>query len=260
VETTSIAIIFLQQLDYFKYMSEIKLAIGFLQENMEGGYFGSTQATILALKAIAENMLLVNSNKRNETQFNVTVNGQQKVMNVVKDKEEESKTTFKVRASSEDNINVEVDSLDDLQNGEKHVFNVTYKYRSTELENVPDSPLDLKVVKKRKKNVDRYSFNIKNTLEEEQGMVILILHKPSYSKLNLDDLEMLRTTGTVDFYELKNNNSEIIFYWKGIAANDSIRFNFSLLDEFRMKNADPVAVQAYLYYDKEGSVVYESLN
>ena len=56
VETTSLALLAMMKVDESKYAGEIKKGLDFLMGAMNGGYFGSTQATILAMKAIVEFM------------------------------------------------------------------------------------------------------------------------------------------------------------------------------------------------------------
>jgi aminopeptidase N len=56
IETSSLALLSMLRIDSVKYSSQIKKTVEFLISSMNGGYFGSTQATILALKALVEVM------------------------------------------------------------------------------------------------------------------------------------------------------------------------------------------------------------
>ena len=56
IETTSLAILGMLKVDDTKWGENIKKGIDYLMTAMNGGYFGSTQATILAMKALVEYM------------------------------------------------------------------------------------------------------------------------------------------------------------------------------------------------------------
>jgi hypothetical protein len=72
VETTSLALLSMLRIDYTQWTSQIKRGIDYLMGEMNGGYFGSTQATILAMKAFVEFMKISNSSS-NDLQFKVKV-------------------------------------------------------------------------------------------------------------------------------------------------------------------------------------------
>ena len=56
IETTSLAILSMLRVDSLKWENQIKQGVDFIMSKMKGGYFGSTQATILAMKALVEFM------------------------------------------------------------------------------------------------------------------------------------------------------------------------------------------------------------
>jgi hypothetical protein len=47
-------------------------------------------------------------------------------------------------------------------------------------------------------------------------MTIFEFYKPSCADFNLSDLENLKLTNQIDFFELLENNNKIVFYWRGI--------------------------------------------
>lgn len=73
VETTSLAVLSMLRVDPDQWSGEIKNAIDFLMHKMNGGYFGSTQATILAMKAFVE-FMAVNGSQSGEAEFEVSLN------------------------------------------------------------------------------------------------------------------------------------------------------------------------------------------
>ena len=228
VETTAAALILLQKTDFTRYSSQIAKGIEFLQQNMQDGYFGSTQTTVLALKALSENSKNVNDSKRDQMHFDVDVAGNNQKFTVHKDQDD----SVEFALGSESPIEVEIESRDDMQEGEKHVFSVKYSFRLPNLIDSQNSPLSLEASKLRGNSLLKLNVRVENTGAEEQGMVIVVVHKPSYSKVNLNDLELMRTTGVVDFYELRHQNSEMVFYWRGMEKGGSVGFELDLLDKF----------------------------
>jgi hypothetical protein len=81
VETTSLALLSMMRIDFSKYTTQIKKGIGYLMGQMNRGYFGSTQATILAMRTLIEYMTISNSSC-GEKQFDVSLNGDKKILQV----------------------------------------------------------------------------------------------------------------------------------------------------------------------------------
>lgn len=81
VETSSLALLSMLRVDSSKWTGQIQKTVGFLIASMNGGYFGSTQATILAMKALVEFMNI--SNQSDKVQFfDVSVNSNKYLMSV----------------------------------------------------------------------------------------------------------------------------------------------------------------------------------
>lgn len=95
IETTAIALILIQSVDFIGYSAQISKSIEFLQKNMQGGYFGSTQSTVLALKALAENSRNINASKRDRALFEASVGNLTKAI-VVDSVSKEPVTEFEV--------------------------------------------------------------------------------------------------------------------------------------------------------------------
>jgi len=60
-----------------------------------------------------------------------------------------------------------------------------------------------------------------NTLKSV-GMTIAILRIPSCLQINFNYLDRLVQTKAVAYYEAKNANSEVVLYWRGMAAGGSL--------------------------------------
>jgi hypothetical protein len=79
IETSSLVLLSMLRVDSVKYSSQIKKTVAFLISSMNGGYFGSTQATILALKALVE---VMQKSKQSEgvKQFEISWNSNKHLM------------------------------------------------------------------------------------------------------------------------------------------------------------------------------------
>ena len=81
IETSSLALLAMLRIDNIRWSNSIKKTVDFLISSMNGGYFGSTQATILAMKALVEYMNL-NKNSGQIELFEVIVNMNKHLMKV----------------------------------------------------------------------------------------------------------------------------------------------------------------------------------
>ena len=259
VETTSLAVLFLLKAGNIRYATAIKLAVEFLQTQIQDGSFGSTQATVLALKALTEYSKNANNIKQATIRFNVLVNGASYPLTVDFENEDAPNNLTIDIPDFQSNIEIEIKNIDPVEEDEKHIFALTHVYNSAKLWNTPNSPLKLSASRTRAQNQDLYRVNIQNTENQEQGMLIATLHLPSYSKLNLNNLEVMRKTGQIAYYEIHANGAKLVLYWRGIGANDTISVDFTLLDDFVFVNSDSAALEAYLYYDKDGSFVHQMI-
>ena len=137
----------------------------------------------------------------------------------------------------------------------KHNFGFSYSYQVKSVEPNPESCLDLSVNKVFSEPNYKLKIAITNTDKEEKGMLICIVSVPTGCKVNLNDLESLKLSNIVDYYELRRDNSEIVFYWRGVKGEGKRELNLNLLNEFQTLNRFPLFVSSYLYYDKDGSFV-----
>ena len=260
VETTSLSLMLFIKFGS-KYSKEIQGCVNFLSKNSTGGYFHSSQGTVLALKALTE-YIKVNTNSSDDLSINVKVNKHLKKL--------ETKNSDKEKVIEELTYNIDENYLDDNKNINFYVKNnlevkkgkikieFNYEYETSSPKNSLNSPLNFKVNKIENDNTINYNVILENKEKKVQGMVIAILKKDSDCLLNLNDLENLRITKKIDFFEMRNNNSEIIFYWRGMGVNEIKDINISLTKNFEIENKMKLYHSAYLYYGKEETIVYSS--
>jgi hypothetical protein len=253
VETTAIALIFLQRLDFVKYLKVVNKGVIFLQQNMQTGFFCSTQGTVLSLKALTLNAKLVKNSRNVDREFTFAIGDERRKYQVKSGQEPKA---LRLQVKSNPVPRARVATTENLQEGEKHIFSVEYRFRARNFKNATNSPLRLGFKRDAFQDTEKYVFSIRNNSEKEQGMVVLILHKPSYIKVNLDDLETLRNSGKIAYYETMNSGSELVFYWRGIDQKGVIDLKLTMVKGFDTTRTDPVVASAYLYYDKQGSFVH----
>ena len=119
----------------------------------------------------------------------------------------------------------------------------------------PESPLALTASQTVAEWMSKCTIAIANKDDEQKGMLLCVIGLQTGLKVNLNDLEGLRRNQLVDFYELRKDNSEVVLYWRGMAAKSKRQVELTFLREFRVKNAMPIMISTYLYYDKSGSLV-----
>ena len=163
--------------------------------------------------------------------FDVSVADQSKVLQI--DSKNPDQDTVSFLLAGAPRLPVSVSSQSPLKKSKKHVFAVDYPFRLPTLSESSRSPISLSASQTRSGSLTKFKVKITNRTDQDQGMAMAVLHRPSYSKVNLNDLETLRTSGQVVFYELHNENSEMVFYWRGLKARGHAGFEFSLLDDFK---------------------------
>ena len=260
VETTAMAILFLLESDSSNYMEIIEKAVDYLMKNMNFGYFFSTQATVVALKALVKYSEFMTSVKTGTKNFEVNIESVVKDYEVeVSDdtnKEYPSITFEEFKDTTLTNINVSISPKFTLEEKSKYMFSLDYSYSTTSPISVQDSVLSVELTSNLLSNAESFNLKVGNKSSEKQGMVNLIFYKPSNLKVNLNDLETLRKSNKIDYYELLTDNSEIVFYWRGIGPNETYEIDLTLAQEFEISQRFTAKASAYLYYDKDGSVVF----
>jgi hypothetical protein len=260
VEATAIAILFLLKNDSGQYMEQVEKAVDYLMKNMSFGYFFSTQATVLALKALvtySEYMAVSNAGLKS---FDVAIEGITKTyeVDISEDPDQEyDPIVFEdFKDTDKTSLSYNITPNFTLDENSKYVFSIDYEYETDNPLSVANSSLKVEMSSNSLSNAESFSLKVTNQTANELGMVNMIFYKPSNLKVNLNDLETLRKLKKIDYYELLKDNSEIVFYWRGIGANASYEVDITLSKEFELSSGFGAKVGAYLYYDKDGSIVF----
>jgi len=247
VETTALAA--LAWLKRPAFAEQANRAVKWIMGSRQGcGGFGSTQATILALKALVEHSkahrhpsaagtLIV---KRDDMTIGEHAFGAQRQETIV------------------------IDGLEaDLQPGEnKLTVNLTgdnqmpyaleVSFRTRRPASDENCPLRLrtKLAKTEVKAGETVGLTaeLSNTSDEGQPMTIAILGLPAGLEARPDQLEELKTAGTIDYYETRAR--EVICYWRSLAPKKKVAIKLDLVAAVPGAYTGP-ASQTYLYYTAE---------
>jgi hypothetical protein len=226
-----------------------------------GGYggFGSTQSTILALKAL---IAFSAANKKTAEAGELTLYADDKVI---------ARLAFP--AGAEDAITLSVKNADTiLKPGKnnlrieitgKSVFPYTaaWSYRTLKPASAANVPvrLDAKLDRDNVKEGDtvRLTATVENVSGKGQGMAVAILGLPAGLTIpedmkQLKDLARLRNDGTergtIDFFEIRGR--ELVLYWRDMAPGKKIDVGIDLIARVPGEYRGP-ASRAYLYYNAD---------
>ena len=249
IETTSLVALAIMK-SQNPNVASLTSAIKFLVDSRSGyGMFGSTQSTILALKALTQ--YAVFSKKTDEAGtvevlVNNVVVGSKKY-----EKGEKGSITIdgleKYIADGKQKVQVRFTGC---KNALPYAMNVSY---STTL---PESSKQCVVSLKTKLNAKsvkvgetlRLSATLKNTTNEGQPMTMAIIGIPAGFSAQPWQLKELQEKGIVDFYEVIGSN--IACYYRDLAPGEEKVINLDLKAELPGEYDAP-ASSAYLYYTNE---------
>lgn len=228
----------------------ITTAAKFLVANRSGyGMFGSTQSTILALKALTK---YAEFSKRTDESGTIQVY----VNNELVGEKDFAKG---------EKGNIELSGLEQFVKDGKQKVEVRFKGNKTALPysftasyntTLPESSKECVVhlqTKLSAKQVNvgetlRLTAILKNTTTQGQPMTMAIIGIPAGFSAQPWQLKELQEKGIVDFYEISGNN--IACYYRDMAPGEEQKINLDLKAEIPGEYSAP-ASSAYLYYTNE---------
>jgi uncharacterized protein YfaS (alpha-2-macroglobulin family) len=260
IETTGMAVLgWLKANETGTYRENVDSACKWIGTKRSGyGGYGSTQSTILALKAL---IAYARSNKR------PAENGTIKVLaNGVEVGKKEFTTeqagpivveiadAEKVFKDGKVDIAVETDAK------QTYPCTVSWECRSRKPDSSAACPVNLttKLNKSEAAEGDTVQLAVKvaNGKEKQNGMVTAIVGIPAGLKVPEDMKQLKKLTEkpddgkrpTVSYWEKRGR--ELVFYWHGLNENQAVEFGIDLIAEIPGEYAGP-ASRAYLYYGAE---------
>ena len=247
METTALAALAWMKLPEFA--DEANRAVEWIVDNRQGsGGFGSTQATVLALKALGKH---AEANRRSDGGGKLTVKLETVLLG------ELPFAAGRHRTLVMDGLEGKLTSGDNRiliglggGNGLPYTLNVTYY--STQPSDHQDCPVRL-VTKLAKPAVAqgesvRFVANVTNATDEEQPMTVAVLGLPAGLEVRLEQLGELKSSRIIDHYETRPR--EVVCYWRALAPRKKVELNLDLVAAVPGKYTGP-ASRVYLYYTSD---------
>jgi len=254
IETTAIALLGWLRANEPSYATTIKDATKWISQQ-RGGYggFGSTQSTIMALKAL----ILYAKKSAHPTEsgeLKLFVGGKEiaarkfteKDVEVIGIDVENAETIFKAGEATD------VEIMTDAK--QSYPFALSYSY--TTLTPVSAEKCAVKISAKLSKSEANEGdtvplhVNFENKQKQGQGMAVAIIGIPAGMKVPTDmkQLTDLREKGQIAYFETRDR--ELILYWRQLAPEQKIALTVDLVCDVPGTYRGP-ASRGYLYYDAD---------
>jgi alpha-2-macroglobulin-like protein len=246
VETTALAALAWLKSPEFAVQAE-KAVKWIIAHREGGGGFGSTQATILGLKALVEH---AKANRRTANAGTLSI-------------ERGGRTLGQHSFSAGMRETIAIDGLEaaltagdnrltiNLTGDNKMPYMLNVSYRTLKPESSDACPVRLVTrlasAKVKAGETVALSAELTNTADA-QPMTMAILGLPAGLEPRPDQLEELKKGGTVDYYETRPR--EVICYWRGLAPKRHVSLKLDLTAAVPGRYTGP-ASRAYLYYTPE---------
>jgi uncharacterized protein YfaS (alpha-2-macroglobulin family) len=249
IETTSLIALAMMKSEKV-YAKQLAAGVKFLVGSRSGyGMFGSTQSTILALKALTS--FATFSKKTDEAgTIEIWNNG---VLIASKDYAKGEKDNV-VISGLEDKIKTGQQKIEVRFKGCKEAlpYSMNITYSTTLPESSKNCFVELKTSLNRKQvkvgETIRLSAILRNKTNEGQPMTMVIIGIPAGFSAQPWQLKDLQEKDVIDFYEVIGNN--VACYFRALAPNAQKQINFDLKAEVPGEYDAPAA-SAYLYYTNE---------
>jgi uncharacterized protein YfaS (alpha-2-macroglobulin family) len=244
VETTALAVLALIRAESGSPL--VRSALTWLVEQREVGHWGSTQATILALKAL---MLGTGKPAAGPRLIDIALDG--KVIKTIEVGPDEADVMKQLDFSASLRVGVQDLTLTD-RSGNEPSFQVEFRYHVPGSAAEMPSPLGIDVKYDRTEMSTADALNVTATVTNRTGqpapMVMLDLPVPAGFRADAEAFDKLVAAGTIDRYQ--STPVQIIVYLRSLAANRSLELRYRLLPGAPAKLTVPTA-KAWEYYAPE---------
>jgi uncharacterized protein YfaS (alpha-2-macroglobulin family) len=247
VETTALATLAWLRQD--SYAAQAEKAINYLAESCKGGRYGSTQSTVLALRAIVTydklrshptmpgkaQILVDNQPVGDAIAFDASTQGAIKLAD------------FSGKLLPGKHV-VDVKMTD----GNQMPYALTVDYNSITPASASDCKLTLQTSLKDKTvaegAVSEVDVTVSNLSKDIVPTPIAIIGLPGGLEPRVDQLKELVKAGTIAAYEIRGR--EVILYWRDLDGSSSVKVPLSVVAAVPGTYTGP-ASRAYLYYSDE---------
>jgi hypothetical protein len=253
IETTALTLLGWLRANDPKYFPAVKAATKWVSQQ-RGGYggFGSTQSTILALKALTLHAK-TNARKPEAGTIRVLVGGKEVAARPFTEKDVDviGLDVPDPDAAFKPGVN-EVEIVTDAK--QAYPFALAYTYTTL----TPVSAEKCAVAIGTKLARDRaeegetvpLTVTLENRRKEGQGMTVAVVGLPAGMKVptDLKQLTDLREKGQVSYFETRGR--ELVLYWRGLAPEQKVTLSIDLVCDVPGVYRGP-ASRGYLYYDAD---------
>ena len=256
IETTSLAA--LAWLNNSSYTPNVEKAIQYLAENCKAGRFGSTQSTVLALKAIVA-YDQARAKPQADGSLQLTVDG--------KSIGEPVKFTADTQGAIE--LPVASDALTPgthkiqlaMADGSEMPYSIAVDYHSLKPSSSDECKLHLDVALAEEKidegAITEAQVTVVNRSNEKIPTPTAIIGIPGGLEVRHDQLKELVKAGTIAAYEVIGR--EVVLYWLSMDAEQRIELPISMVAAIPGSYSGP-ASRAYLYYTDEHKTWVDGLS
>lgn len=250
IEASSLAM--LAWMKHDSHASQVEKGIKYLAEVCKGGRFGSTQSTVLALRAIVE----YDARRAQPTTVGAVtlwVDGEQVGTAMAFDKDTHGAIQL---ADFSESLTPGVHQVElRMEDGTEMPCTVSWSYNSL----TPDSSeqcklhLEVKLANRRVREGETTEMEavVVNRSEDKVPSPTAIIGVPGGLEVRHDQLKELVEEGKIASYEVRGR--EVILYWRVLDGEQRVRVPLSLVAAVPGKYTAP-ASRAYLYYTDEHKV------
>jgi hypothetical protein len=254
IETTALTMLGWMRANDPKYATAIKDSTKWLSQQ-RGGYggFGSTQSTILALKALTlyakksahpaeagELKLLVGGKVVGSRKFT------EKDVEVIGFDIADAEAIFKAGEATE------IEVVTDAKQAYPFAVSYTYTTRTPVSAEKCAVQISTKLAKSEANDGDTVpvAVTLENKLKQGHGMAVAIIGIPAGMKVPTDmkQLTKLREDGVIAYFETRDR--ELILYWRSLQPEQKIALSVDLVCDVPGEYRGP-ASRGYLYYDAD---------
>ncbi len=254
IETTALAMLGWLRSNETKYAGTLKESTTWLSQQRGGqGGFGSTQSTIMALKALILHAKK-NAHPTEAGEIKLLVGGKvigtkifsETEIEVIAFNVDKAEEIFAAGAKTDVEIVTEA----------KHPYPFALSYTYTTLTPASAEKCAVKLETKLGRNEATegetvpLTVSLQNLQKQGQGMAVAIVGLPAGMKVPTDmkQLTELREKGIISFFEMRGR--ELILYWRELAPEQKIDVNLELICEVPGQYRGP-ASRGYLYYNAD---------
>jgi hypothetical protein len=247
VETTALSVLaWMHEPDY---AANADKGLKWIMQGNSNGMFGSTQSTILALRAIVAHDA-ANARPKAPGRIFLTIDGKAVGAPVAFSSDDQG--AIVLPEFTRDLAPGKHTVVLRMEEGSKMPFSISVKHHSTLPDSAEQARIGIQVALRDKQiqegAVTEATVSIVNKSDQAIPTPVAIVGVPGGLEVRYDQLKELVKSGRIDAYEVIGR--EVILYWRFLKANDKFDIPLSLVAAIPGSYTGP-ASRAYLYYTNE---------